>query len=74
MSFVDNRATLNDNKHNEGEEEYVFRMKDNYHEFGIDIRTVLSMVAFAEREGIVPELPIEWWAQIHARYPQDGCV
>ena len=74
MSFIENRASMDDNKHNRGEEEYIFQMKDNYHEFGIDIRTMVSMVAFAEREGLVPELPTEWLSKIHTRYPQGGCV
>lgn len=34
----------------------MFAMRDNYHEFFISLLTVLSCLAFAEREGVVPEL------------------
>lgn len=75
-NFTENEAVIADNRVIENEEcekcetEYMFAMRDNYHEFFISLQTVLSCLAFAEREGIVPDLPLEWWQAIHSRYPQ----
>ena len=37
-------------------------------EFLLGLRTVLACLAFAEREGQVPELPADWWVNINRRY------
>ena len=37
-------------------------------EFPLGLRTVLACLAFAEREGAVPELPADWWVNINRRY------
>ena len=37
-------------------------------EFPLGLRTVLACLAFAEREGAVPELPADWWVRINRRY------
>ena len=49
-------------------EEYLFLMRDKDHEFYIGLNTILSCLAFAEKEGIVPKLPEEWWCEIRCRY------
>jgi hypothetical protein len=43
------------------EEELVFAMKDNYHEFSIGLSTVLHCLAIAQQEGYIPTIPSEWW-------------
>ena len=49
-------------------EDYVFLLKQDGCEFGMGLTTVLSMLAFAEHEGAVPELPADWWVRINRRY------
>ena len=49
-------------------EDYLFMMKDNYHEFSIGLSTILSCLAMAEKEGAVPKIPYEWWSLINRRY------
>ena len=71
---LDNRAELkysNIYDHSDCEhcsEEYIFQMKDNYHSFSIGLTTILSCLAFAEKQGAVPPLPSEWWLSINGRY------
>ena len=71
---LDNRAKLESYEmydHSECEqcsEEYIFQMKDNYHSFSVGLTTILSCLAFAERQGAVPPLPGEWWLSINGRY------
>lgn len=73
---IENRAYLTDNKiidHTNCEEcmeDYIFAMKDKTHEFSIGLRTILACLAFAEKEGAVPELPEKWWILINNRYPE----
>lgn len=71
--FLENEAVLTDNTIRENSclncnEDYLFLMKDNYHEFSIGLRTILSALAFAEKEGAVPKLPEDWWSEIKTRY------
>ncbi len=49
-------------------ETVIFRMKDNFHEFSIDLETLLGCLAFAQSQGAVPQLPSDWWIWIHNRY------
>lgn len=42
----------------------VFLLKDHYHEFSIDLNTILKCLEFAEKQGAVPELPALWWWQV----------
>ena len=49
-------------------EDYVFLLKQDGCEFGMGLTTVLSMLAFAEHEGAVPELPADWWLKVSRRY------
>lgn len=49
-------------------EEYLFLMRNDEHEFSIGLRTILSCLAFAEKEGAIPGLPPEWWVNIQRRY------
>lgn len=75
MKIIENVANLSENEIVESDcdlcdEEYFFSMRDNYHEFALGIGTLLSLLGFAQAEGIVPELPDEWWNKIYERYPQ----
>ena len=49
-------------------EDYVFLMRQDDREFGIGLTTVLAALAFAEREGAVPELPADWWIKVRNQY------
>lgn len=49
-------------------ETLIFSMKDNFHVFSLDLETVLSCLAFAEKEGAVPALPEGWWLSVCRRY------
>ena len=40
-------------------EDWTFLMRQGRREFPLGLRTVLACLAFAEREGAVPELPAE---------------
>ena len=46
----------------------AFLMRQGRREFPLGLRTVLACLAFAEREGAVPELPADWWVNINRRY------
>ena len=52
-------------------EDWTFLMRQGRREFPLGLRTVLACLAFAEREGAVPELPADWWVNINRSY---GCV
>ena len=43
-------------------------MRQDDREFGIGLTTVLAALAFAEREGAVPELPADWWIKVRNQY------
>ena len=49
-------------------EDWTFLMRQGRREFPLGLRTVLACLAFAEREGVVPELPADWWVRINRRY------
>ena len=49
-------------------EDYVFLMRQGDREFGIGLTTLLACLAFAEREGAVPELPADWWVKVRNQY------
>jgi hypothetical protein len=49
-------------------EEYLFKMRDSFHEFSIGLTTILSCLALAQDEGAVPELPADWWSKVINRY------
>ena len=49
-------------------EDYVFLLKQDGREFGMGLTTVLSMLALAEHEGAVPELPADLWLKVSRRY------
>lgn len=48
-------------------EDWTFLMRQGRREFPLGLRTVLACLAFAEREGAVPELPADWWVRINRR-------
>ena len=45
-------------------EDWTFLMRQGRREFPLGLRTVLACLAFAEREGAVPELPADWWVNM----------
>ena len=49
-------------------EDYVLLMRQGDREFGIGLTTLLACLAFAEREGAVPELPADWWIKVRNQY------
>ncbi|MCD8125138.1 MAG: hypothetical protein LUE23_08930 [Lachnospiraceae bacterium] len=74
LDTIENQAVLSDNgiiDHAGCEEctkDYIFAMKDNYHEFQIGLRTILECLSMAEQEKAVPPLPEDWWEKINRRY------
>lgn len=78
-----NTAALEENKlvdHSDCEyckEDYLFAMKDRYHEFSVGLRTILDCLEMAEKEGAVPKLSDQWWLDVKNRYYQfreHGCI
>ena len=46
----------------------LFALKDKHHEFTLGLETVLSCLYAAEKQGVVPPLPVEWWNTIENAY------
>ncbi len=69
---IENRAKWQQElQHGDGklcEHELIFAMRDNYHEFTLDIQTILECLLAAEREGAVPELSAVWWSKVMNHY------
>lgn len=70
-NFYNNRANLQENESAYDctnfeccPEELIFAMKDTSHEFSMGLSTVLHCLAIAEKEGYVPPIAHEWWADI----------
>lgn len=53
-------------------EKYYFHLRDNVHEFTMGLSDILECLKFAETEGIVPPLPLDWWAGIAGIYPDNN--
>ncbi len=51
-------------------EEYLFKMKDNEHEFYMGMKTILQCLSIMEQERIVPQLPNDWWIALMNRYKE----
>ncbi|MEZ6855078.1 XRE family transcriptional regulator [Halodesulfovibrio aestuarii] len=49
-------------------EEIIFAMEDNFHQFSIGLRTILQCLKVAETEGHVLPLPAQWWTDISNRH------
>lgn len=49
-------------------ENYLFLMKDNYHEFFLPLNTVLNCVLFASDNGIIPRVPNKWRLELEGLY------
>lgn len=67
-----NRATISESETAEtccDPENMVFALQDRYHQFSMEITTILQCLHAAELEGAVPRLPDSWWLQIINRYP-----
>lgn len=52
----------------EKEEHFYFHLKDSAHEFTMGLGEIIRCLKFAENEGIVPELPDDWWSAMYACY------
>ena len=71
---LENEAILRDNgiiDHTDCEEcleDYLFLMKDNYHEFCISLRTLIACLSMAEKEGAIPRMGSDWWTKVYGRY------
>ena len=50
------------------EGEIVFALQDRYHQFSMELSTILQCLRMAEQEGGVPRLPSDWWIQVARRY------
>lgn len=50
------------------EEALLFAMRDNHHEFSINLTTILECLRVAEQRGEVPPLSKDWWYQVHRRF------
>lgn len=48
----------------------IFHLKVKDIEFTIGLSDILACLKFAEKEGLVPKLPMEWWCQMHGFYPE----
>lgn len=46
----------------------LFQMQDKYHEFSLDVLTILRCLHLAEEQGAVPTLGDEFWRQVEATY------
>lgn len=62
------RGIMDHSDWEERKEDRTFLMRQGRREFPLGLRTVLACLAFAEREGAVPELPADWWVRINRRY------
>ncbi|GHV48397.1 hypothetical protein FACS189499_07740 [Clostridia bacterium] len=49
-------------------ENLVFALRDNYHDFGIGISTILECLKFAEEKKAIPPLPETWWRDVITRW------
>lgn len=43
------------------DDDVVFILKDQHHEFSLSLTTLLQCLRFAEQQGAVPALPAQWW-------------
>lgn len=48
----------------------IFHLKVKNIGFTIGLSDILACLKFAEQEGLVPKLPIEWWCQMYGFYPE----
>lgn len=50
------------------DDEIIFRLKDNHHEFSIGLTTILNCLKLAEDKNAIPKLSDKWWMSIKSRY------
>ena len=48
----------------------IFHLKVKNIGFTIGLSDILACLKFAESEGLVPKLPMEWWCQMYGFYPE----
>lgn len=48
----------------------IFHLKVKDIESTMGLSDVLACLKFAESEGLVPEIPGDWWGRMHAFYPE----
>ncbi|MBN6058658.1 hypothetical protein [Aggregatibacter actinomycetemcomitans] len=46
------------------DEPLIFALKDDHHEFSIGLSTILECLKFAQDEGVIPPIPVDWWFDI----------
>ncbi len=62
-----NRAELQESENiacNNCSEPVIFHLKDNTHEFTMNLTTVLECLAFAIQTGELPKLPFGWISEV----------
>ena len=52
------------------DEKIYFLLRSEKNKFTIGLGDILECLRFAEKEGEVPKLPVEWWGKIWSMYPQ----
>ena len=45
-------------------DDYLFKMKDNYHEFFISLQDILTCLWLAEEKGVLPPINSEWYLNV----------
>ena len=60
--------TTDFNSKKENGESVYFHLQDSKHEFVMGLHEILKCLQFAEDEGLVPELPADWWLSMNAEY------
>ena len=48
----------------------IFHLKVKDIEFTMGLSDILACLKFAEKEGMVPELPEQWWNKMYGTYPE----
>lgn len=63
--IVDGKWLVEDHTgHEDCQEELLFAMRDQEHEFSLGLSVVLNCLSIAEEEGFVPQLPDDWWGKL----------
>lgn len=63
--IVDGKWAVEDHTaHEDCQEELLFAMRDQEHDFSLGLSVVLNCLSIAEEEGFVPQLPDGWWEQL----------
>lgn len=52
------------------DEMLYFHLQAQGVEFTLGLSDILACLKFAEREGIVPQIPVSWWCEMYGIYPE----